>query len=67
MIAGKCSDDRARDIVIELNADPSSNTEFGGAGGRLISVDGATDWSHDNFDWVFRKCSGDAPCPWFPT
>jgi hypothetical protein len=56
VIAGACSDQVARDIVIEVAADASSNASFGGAGGTLVSVGDATDWSHDNFEWAFRKC-----------
>lgn len=56
VVVGACSDAVAREIVIELSADPSSNTSFGGAGGTLVSVGGSPTWSHDNFDWAFRKC-----------
>ncbi|MBA3463805.1 MAG: hypothetical protein H0T46_27865 [Deltaproteobacteria bacterium] len=66
-IAGDCSDQVPRDIVIELAADPSSNTSFGGAGGTVVSVGGEPDWSHDNWDWVFRKCpSGSTPTSCLP-
>ncbi len=58
VIVGECSDAVAREIVIEMNADPSSNTSFGGAGGTLVSVGGSSTWSHDNWDWAFRKCEG---------
>jgi hypothetical protein len=56
VIVGTCSDGHPREIVIEMNADPSSNTSWGGAGGRLLSVGGELDWSHDNWEWAFRKC-----------
>lgn len=56
VVAGDCSDDVAREIVIEMAADPSSNTSWAGAGGALVSVGGAGGWAHDNWDWSFRKC-----------
>jgi hypothetical protein len=66
-IAGDCSDVTPRDIVIELAVDPSSNTSFGGAGGTLVTVGGEAGWSHDNWDWVFRKCpSGADPSSCMP-
>jgi hypothetical protein len=66
-IAGDCSDQVPRDIVIELAADPSSNTSFDGAGGTVVSVGGETGWSHDNWDWVFRKCPpGGTPASCMP-
>lgn len=66
VILGNCSDGGARPIVIEMTSDPSSNTSWGGAGGRLISVDGEPSWSHDNWDWAFRKCpSGATSCSQF--
>lgn len=61
VIAGACSDGRARDIVIAMNPDPSSNAEWGGAGGELVSVDGEPGWSHDNWAWAFRKCASGSP------
>ena len=65
VILGACSDERARQIVIEMNSDASSNAS-GGAGARLISVDGEQAWSHDNWDWAFRKCpAGIESCPLF--
>ena len=67
VIAGDCSDQVPRDIVIELAADPSSNTSFGGAGGTLLTVGGEAGWSHDNWDWAFRKCpSGTTPASCMP-
>jgi hypothetical protein len=56
IIEGDCSDGAAREIRIALASDTSSNTQWGGAGGTLVSVDGEVGWSHDNWDWVFRKC-----------
>lgn len=57
VIVGECSDQRAREIVIAVDEDASSNTSFGGAGGTLLSVGGELGWSHDNWDWSFRKCA----------
>ena len=66
VIEGRCSDGRARDIVIELAVDASSNTELGGAGGTLVSVDGEAGWTHDSFAWAFRKCpAGASSCSLF--
>lgn len=63
VILGSCSDGRARQILIEMNSDASSNSSWGGAGGRLISVDGERDWTHDNWDWAFRSCpTGPTSC-----
>lgn len=56
VIIGDCSDDVAREIEIEMAADASSNSSWGGAGGTLVSVGGASGWIHDNWDWAFRKC-----------
>jgi hypothetical protein len=56
VIVGTCSDLTSREIVIEMNADPSANTEWGGSGAGLVTVGGDTGWSHDNWDWAFRKC-----------
>jgi hypothetical protein len=65
VILGDCSDGTPREIAIQLAADPSSNTEWGGAGGTLLTVGGEAGWSHDNWDWAFRKCppgTGPATC-----
>ena len=56
VIRGDCSDAIPRDITIQLAADASANTEWGGAGGTLVSVGGEAAWSHDNWPWAFRKC-----------
>ncbi|MBA3453390.1 MAG: hypothetical protein H0T42_09895 [Deltaproteobacteria bacterium] len=67
VIVGDCSDDTAREIVIEMAADASSNTGWGGAGGTLTSVGGSDGWSHDNWDWSFRKCrAGSVPTTCVP-
>lgn len=50
VIAGECSDGVARPIAIDL------------ATAAVLSVGGETGWSHDNWDWAFRKCEGAAPC-----
>ena len=66
VILGDCSDGKPREIELELAADASSNTGFGGAGGTLLVVDGELGWSHDNWEWAFRKCAGDPrDCPQF--
>ena len=63
VILGKCSDSIAREISIELKADQSTNSEWAGAGGTLLSVDGSAGWSHDNWEWGFRKCpNGPTAC-----
>lgn len=49
-IMGKCSDGTPRTIWIGFGKNVS------GKGAFLESVDGSTDWSHDNFDWAFRRC-----------
>jgi hypothetical protein len=56
VILGSCSDAVAREIVLELAADPAQDSEWGGAGGVLVTVGGEPGWSHDNWDWAFRKC-----------
>jgi hypothetical protein len=56
VFAGVCSDNLARDLVIGLAADPTHDTDRGGAGGTLLTVGGETGWSHDNWTWSFRKC-----------
>ena len=56
VILGDCSDALPREIEIRLAADSSSNTQWGGAGGTLVSVGGDVAWSHDNWEWAFRKC-----------
>jgi hypothetical protein len=50
-IAGTCSDGQARDIEIEMTADP-----------QVLSVGGQTGWSHDNWAWSFRKCADSTTC-----
>lgn len=65
VIVGDCSDGTPREIVIELAADASGNAGWGGAGGTLVTVGGETGWSHDNWEWLFRKCpegTGPADC-----
>lgn len=67
VFAGVCSDQVARDIVIQLEPDTGGNTGWGGAGGTLVSVGGETGWSHDNWPWAFRKCPpGTTPVTCFP-
>ena len=56
VIVADCSDDISRDIVVSFNDDASSDSEWGGAGAMLISVDSETNWSHNNFPWEFRRC-----------
>lgn len=59
VIEGLCSDDVVRDIVLELDRDSSQNSEFAMEPTTLLSVGGQTDWSHNNWDWAFRKCQDD--------
>ena len=56
VIDGDCSDDVAREIVIDFQPDASLNTIPGGSGGGLISVGGEAGWSHNSWEWSFRKC-----------
>lgn len=68
VFAGVCSDHVARDIAIELAADPTHDTGWGGAGGTLLTVGGETGWTHDNWDWAFRKCpAGTTPATCRPS
>jgi hypothetical protein len=55
-IVGNCSDLNPRTIWIHFGKDASLNTVPGGSGGFLHSVEGSIEWSHDNWDWAFRKC-----------
>jgi hypothetical protein len=56
-IVGKCSDLSPRTIWIHFGKDASLNTQPGGANGAVLhSVNGDTNWSHDNWEWAFRKC-----------
>lgn len=60
VIAGDCSDAAPREIVLRFAADATGNSSAGGGGATLLTVGGDANWSHDNWDWVFRKCpSGD--------
>ena len=66
-IAGVCSDQVARDLVVELAADPATDTAWGGAGGTLVTVGGEAGWAHDGWDWAFRKCpAGTTPATCLP-
>ena len=67
VFAGVCSDQVARDIVIELAPDTGQNSEWGGAGGTLLTVGGEPNWAHDNWAWAFRKCpAGTTPATCLP-
>lgn len=67
VFAGVCSDGVARDLAIELAADASHDTAWGGAGGTLLTVGGEPGWSHDNWTWAFRKCpTGTTPATCHP-
>jgi hypothetical protein len=59
VIAGDCSDGTPRDIVLGFDDDPSNNAEWGGATVKIVSVGGETDWVHDNWPWMFRKCGAE--------
>jgi hypothetical protein len=66
VIQGHCSDDVTRDIVLEFNSDSSQNASFG-AGATLLTVDGEVTWSHNSWEWAFRKClDDDTQCGWMP-
>ncbi|MEZ4403217.1 MAG: hypothetical protein R3B06_24545 [Kofleriaceae bacterium] len=56
VIDGVCSDGVAREVEIGLAADSSSDADWSGAGGTLLTVGGEEGWSHDNWEWSFRKC-----------
>ena len=56
VIAGVCSDQVARDVVIQLPADASHAAQWGGAGATVLTVGGEPGWAHDNWSWAFRKC-----------
>ena len=56
VIAGVCDDHLARDIAVELAADPTHDADWGGAGGTVLTVGDDPAWAHDNWDWAFRKC-----------
>lgn len=67
VFAGVCDDGVARELAIELAADPSHDTGWGGAGGTLLTVGGQPGWSHDNWTWAFRKCpAGTGPTSCIP-
>lgn len=51
IITGDCFDGVARPIEIALDR-----------GADVVSVGGETGWSHNNWDWAFRKCDGVEPC-----
>ncbi len=56
VIRGICSDGRAREIRLAFSPDSSRNTTSGGDA-VLMSVGGENNWSHDNWEWSFRKCA----------
>ncbi len=58
VIEGECSDGVVRDIVLGFSPDASGNAAYG-AEAVLETVDGDDAWSHDNWDWAFRKCAID--------
>lgn len=61
VIVGACADGLARPIVIDLAPGAAGNAEPAGAGGELVSVGGDPAWSHDNWEWSFRKCPSSDP------
>lgn len=64
---GVCDDHVAREIAIEVAADPSHDAEWGGAGGTLLTVGGDPAWAHDSWPWAFRKCpAGTTPATCHP-
>ncbi len=64
VIIGDCSDGLARPIRFAFNPDSSGNAGFG-ANATLISVAGDSNWSHDNWEWAFQKCTdgNEETCP----
>lgn len=58
VIEGHCTDDVVRDIVLLFSSDASQNSEFGN-GATVLTVDGQTGWSHNGWEWAFRKCPDD--------
>ena len=67
VIAGVCDDHLARDIAVELAADPTHDADWGGAGGTVLTVGDDPAWAHDNWDWAFRKCpAGTTPANCHP-
>lgn len=67
VIVGDCADGVAREIAIDLRDDASANSEWSGAGGTLVTVGGEAGWSHDNWEWGFRKCpAGTGPDDCYP-
>lgn len=66
VIEGQCTDGISRDIVLHFGNDPSQNAESG-ADVTLLTVDGQTGWSHNGWEWAFRKCQDDgSECGWMP-
>lgn len=73
IVAGECSDGRPREIRLAFDDDPTDDDRAGGARVTLESVGGERGWSHDNFEWAFRRCPAgtdaaacaglDGPCP----
>ena len=55
VIASTCSDAIARPLTLTFNPDSSMNAGFG-ANATIVDVAGDANWSHDNWDWAFRKC-----------
>jgi hypothetical protein len=60
VVAGACSDESARDIVLRFAADPAQNASD--AQVVIESVGGEVGWVHPGFDWRFRRCADPARC-----
>jgi hypothetical protein len=59
VIQGDCTDEVEREIVLELDSDPSNNSEMGGVTIKIVSVGGESDWIHADWPWMFRKCEAE--------
>ncbi len=61
VIAGTCSDERARDIVLAFPADTTANAT-GQPLVDVVMVGGEDGWGHFSWDWVWQRCGAES-CP----
>ncbi len=56
IIVGKCSDGQERDIRLKFPTNASMGTKP-----EVVSVGEEINWSHNSWEWNFRKCEQDDP------
>jgi hypothetical protein len=60
VIDGNCSDGKYREIMLGFADDPTANTID--ADVVVVSVGGEDGWSHEDWQWRWRRCESVASC-----